>query len=254
MLFEERSRAESFGSVAELYDRVRPSYPSALVEALLEDGPGSVLDVGCGTGIAAAQLAACGCSVLGVEVDERMAAVARARGLEVEVAGFERWQARGRRFELVISGQAWHWIDPTAGVEKAADVLRERGRIGVFWNFGEPPAELAERLGAIYSRLEPDLESYSALLGSHRGRDRATLLAITASGRFDAPRSRTFPWSESYETTAWLELLQTHSDHRSLPEARRRRLLSAIGEAVDSLGGRFEMPYRAVLVSARRAD
>jgi hypothetical protein len=32
MLFDERSRAESFGAVAELYDRARPSYPPALVD------------------------------------------------------------------------------------------------------------------------------------------------------------------------------------------------------------------------------
>ena len=73
MLFEERHRAESFGGVAELYDRARPSYPPALIEELLSDGPRQVLDVGCGTGIAGALLAMRGCEVLGVEVDERMA-------------------------------------------------------------------------------------------------------------------------------------------------------------------------------------
>ncbi len=53
-LFEDRSRAESFGSVADLYDRARPSYPPALIDALLADGGRTVLDVGCGTGIAPA--------------------------------------------------------------------------------------------------------------------------------------------------------------------------------------------------------
>ena len=52
MLFEDRSRAESFGNVAQLYDRARPRYPPQLVEWLLSDGARRVLDVGCGTGIA----------------------------------------------------------------------------------------------------------------------------------------------------------------------------------------------------------
>ena len=48
--------AESFGTDAEGYDRARPGYPGALVERIIAGSPGpSVLDVGCGTGIAARQ-------------------------------------------------------------------------------------------------------------------------------------------------------------------------------------------------------
>jgi SAM-dependent methyltransferase len=100
VLFEQRSRAESFGAVAGLYDRVRPSYPRTLLDDLLSDDPADVLDVGCGTGIVAALLAARGCSVLGVEIDPRMAQLAGAKGLTVEVARFERWNDAGRRFDL----------------------------------------------------------------------------------------------------------------------------------------------------------
>ena len=74
-LHQDRSRAESFGSVAVLYDRARPSYPPALIDALTAGGAPTVLDVGCGTGIAAALLVARGCEVTGVEVDPRMAEI-----------------------------------------------------------------------------------------------------------------------------------------------------------------------------------
>ncbi|MFZ0170204.1 MAG: class I SAM-dependent methyltransferase, partial [Acidimicrobiales bacterium] len=77
-------------------------------------GP-DVLDVGIGTGIAARQFQAAGCRVLGIEVDARMAEVARRCGLEVEVAAFEAWDPAGRAFDAVISGQTWHWVDPVAG-------------------------------------------------------------------------------------------------------------------------------------------
>jgi predicted RNA methylase len=89
MLFDDRTRAESFGAVAELYDRARPSYPPELIDTLLEDAPRHVLDVGCGTGIASTLLAAGGADVLGIEVDARMAEVARTKGLAVEVSSFE---------------------------------------------------------------------------------------------------------------------------------------------------------------------
>lgn len=252
MLHRERTRAESFGAVAELYDRTRPSYPAALVEALLAERAERVLDVGCGTGIATALLAARGCHVLGVEVDKRMATLARARGLEVEVSPFERWQAAGRLFDLAISGQAWHWIDPVAGAAKLAAALDKRGRIALFWNFGNPPPQIEELFAPIYARLAPGLESYSVMLGHHDSRAEATVESIAASGRFTPAEVQSFRWSREYETAEWLELLQTHSDHRTLPPAQRKRLLTAIGEAVDAVGGSFEMPYETVLVSARR--
>ena len=53
--------------------------------------------------------------VLGVEVDARMAELARSRGFEVQIARFEDWDSRGVRFDAVVSGQTWHWIDPVAG-------------------------------------------------------------------------------------------------------------------------------------------
>jgi SAM-dependent methyltransferase len=252
MLFEDRSRAESFGAIAELYDRVRPSYPDELVDALLEGGAHRVLDVGCGTGIVAGLLTRRGCEVLGVEVDERMAEVARTRGIAVEVAPFEDWDAGGRAFDLLVAGQAWHWIDPVAGAQKAAALLAAGGSIGLFWNFGSPPRELAELFAPIYARLAPGVESYSVLLGGSDARADTAVAGIAASGGFEAAQLRTFAWSRRHDTAQWLEILQTHSDHQALEPARREQLLGEIGEAVESIGGTFEMPYEAVLVSARR--
>ena len=81
-----QERATIFGAEAERYDRTRPDYPAELVDALVPRAPMSVLDVGCGTGIASRLFAQRGCSVLGVEADARMAAVATARGTAVEVS------------------------------------------------------------------------------------------------------------------------------------------------------------------------
>ena len=128
-LHKARLIAESFGTDAEGYDRARPGYPAALVARIVAASPGSgVLDVGCGTGIAARQFQAAGCTVLGVEPDARMARFARFRGLPVEVATFEAWDPEGRRFDAVIAAQSWHWVDPVDGAAKAARVLRPGGR------------------------------------------------------------------------------------------------------------------------------
>src|ERR1700677_1303514 len=114
-----RQVAESFGADPERYDRTRPRYPQALVDRIIAASPGrDLLDVGIGTGISARPFRAAGCRVLGVEVDARMAAVARGDGFDVEVARFEEWDAKGQTFDTIIAGMTWHWVDPAAGATK----------------------------------------------------------------------------------------------------------------------------------------
>ncbi len=251
-LFQERSRAESFGAVALQYDRARPSYPPALLDALLDGGVQSVLDVGCGTGIAGALLAERGVEVLGIEIDERMAGIAREKGLEVEVGRFEEWDQGRRRFDLLTSGQAWHWIDPQAGSLAAARALREGGRIALFWNFGDPPPDVLALLAPIYARLVPEIEKFSIVLGNRGRRTDISATGIEASGEFGGVRVERFPWRKAYDTAAWVEHVATHSDHQTLPPEQRERLLGEVGAAIDHLGGSFEMSYETVLVSAAR--
>lgn len=107
--------------MARQYERYRPTYPDALLDDLATLRPARVLDVGCGTGKAAVGLAGRGLSVLGVELDLRMAVVACGHGVPVEVGAFETWDDAGRRFDLITCGAAWQWIDPELGMAKAAN-------------------------------------------------------------------------------------------------------------------------------------
>ena len=253
MLHQDRARAGSFGEDAARYDRVRPSFPADLVDELLRDGPGPVLDVGCGTGIAGRLFAARGCPVVGVEPDERMAAVARGHGLAVERATFEEWEPAGRRFALVIAAQAWHWVDPMAGALKAGQVLAPGGRVGLFWNQGRHQPEMKAALDRVYRRLAPGLDQYSIVLGNGiDGRLEAASDGLRTSGCFEPPVVAGFEWERSYSGAEWVEQLPTHSDHRTLPPPSLAALLAAVAEVIDGMGGRVEMGYRTWLVSARR--
>jgi len=258
VLHEDRVRAGSFGADAEQYDRSRPTYPPELIDDLLADlpvaGHASVLDVGVGTGIVSRLFLARGCSVVGVEPDERMAVLARRYGIRVEPGTFEEWVRNERKFDVVVSGQAWHWVDPARGAAKAATALRSGGHIGLFWNQGLHRPPLKESLEHAYRLIAPGLDGYSIALGKiDDDRFDRTAQSLRATGAFDRIEVRTYSWSRTYTTGQWLDQLPTHSDHRALSPERLALLLGEVGRTVDGVGGTFEMDYRTWLVTATRS-
>ena len=253
MLFHNRVRAGSFGDAAERYDRSRPSYPPGLIDDLMALGPHSVLDVGCGTGKAGVLLRDRGCAVLGVEADARMAAVAASRGLEMEVSPFEDWDPRGRRYDLVVSAQAWHWIDPVAGAAKAAEVLVPGGHLALAWNEGQYEDEDAlTALRGVYEQHAPQLHADAISTRRDKMDDRVDLDAIATTPGFGATEIRTYEWLQPYTTDQWIDMLGTHSDHATLPEAQRDALLEAVDRAVDGMGGTLLLRYRTALLLTPR--
>jgi SAM-dependent methyltransferase len=251
-----RAAAESFGIDAERYDRSRPSYPAELVARIVAASPGpDVLDVGCGTGIAARQFQAAGCTVLGVDVDARMAELARRHGLTVEVARFETWDAAGRTFDAVVAGQTWHWIDPVAGTAKAAAVLRPGGLLCVFWNGFQLPADLGAAFAEVYRRALPDSPLHQRMsTPSPEGyQPLATRAAdgIRDSGAFEEPDQWSFDWERTYTRDEWLDQVPTSGINTKLPPATMQAILAGLGPAIDAVGGVFPMRYTTLAVTAR---
>lgn len=248
--------AESFGADPARYDRARPAYPQPMVERVVAASPGrDVLDVGVGTGIVARQLVAAGCHVLGVDVDERMAAFARGTGIEVEVAPFEEWDPAGRTFDAVVAGQTWHWVDPVVGAVKAAAVLRPAGRFAAFWNAGRPPAELAEAFAAVYRRVVPEVPMFgqvapaSAGYGAFTGR---AIEGLRTAGGFGEPEEWQYSWDRRYTRDEWLDQVPTSGGHSRFPAERLSALLDGIGAAIDEAGGSFVVHYTTVVATAVR--
>ncbi len=245
MLHEDRRRADSFGEDAEAYDRFRPGYPEALVDDLVAPGVRCVLDVGCGTGIASRLFATRGCDVLGVEPDARMAAVARRHGIAVHVAAFETWDPPAEPFDLVVSGQAWHWIDPAVGPDRGAGVLRDGGRLALFWNTTNHDDRTRARLDEVYER-----HGFGAHVPSPPPEH--FIATLEACPRLEAVGERDYPWQHVYRRGDWLDLLRTASDHRVLPPDQREALLADIGAAIDDLGGSLTVGHDTHLITALR--
>ena len=134
-------KVEIFGDFAPEYDLFRPSYPEELWQKLLEEvREPRVADLGCGTGIAAVELARRGARVSGVEPDpgmreEAREAAARAGvSLEVVEGIGEVTNLETASRDLVTSAQSFHWFATPTALAEIARILDSNGRFALWWN------------------------------------------------------------------------------------------------------------------------
>jgi SAM-dependent methyltransferase len=228
-VFTDRRRAESFGSVASDYDLYRPRYPDALISRLVTRTGVRVLDVGAGTGILSAQLAAAGADLLAVEPDEQMAAVGRAKGILFECSTFEDWQAGGRTFDLITFGQSFHWVDPAVALPKLASLLKPDARLVLTWNRIRPAEPLRQEIENITAEF-----GVATPAANSANNAETALQTLLRDSDFAVERIE-IGEELHYSTEQWLNLVFTHSNHIILePEVQaelRRRLRTLIGDS-----------------------
>jgi SAM-dependent methyltransferase len=241
-----------FGEVADQYDAARPSYPDALFDTIVDFGAlragDRALEVGAGTGKATTGFVARGLDVHALEPSPEMAAVLRAKGVDVEETLFESWSAPTEPFRLVYAAQAWHWVGGDDRFERAAAALEPGGTVAFFWNLGRNwTGPLREENDAAYAQHAPELSNEPWSFDWVRE-------GIAACSLLEPPVMRSLSWTQTYTSADWVQFLGTHSNHRMLPADRRARLYSAVGDAIDRYGGRVEVVYDVKCHLGRRVD
>jgi SAM-dependent methyltransferase len=246
---------KTFGKDAELYDRVRPTYPPGLygdLAALLGNPRRPrVLEIGCGTGQATGPMLDRGWSVKAVELSPELSRVARAKLPELEVitADFDSWPLPAEKFDLVISATAFHWLDPEIRVTKSADALRPGGVLAVVstHHVAGGSEQFFADVQDCYNRFTADADN-SGL--PHPDDVPADSAEFVASGRFGPVEVRRYGWEQSYTTAEYLDLLSSYSGHRALTTKARDGLYDCIGARIEAAGGSITKSYLTQLTAA----
>jgi SAM-dependent methyltransferase len=225
---------ETFGSVAELYDRARPTYPAVVFDDLEELAglePGSrVLEIGPGTGKATVELAQRGYAVTGVELSAELAEVARRNVPEAEivVADFESWEPAEADFGAVVAFAAFHWIAPHLQYAKPTRLLRPGGALAVVHG---PHVHLPDG-DPFWVEVQED---YDAVVPSPRNRPPlypeevdGYSAEFEASGAFERVVERRHLHSLTYTADSHVALLGTFSENIALPDEQREELFRRI--------------------------
>jgi SAM-dependent methyltransferase len=133
--------------------------------AIIERCQGPVLDIGCGPGRMTVGLAERGIPALGIDITPEALSIAEPRGAAVlrrdvfdRVPGVNRW-----RTVLLIDGNIGIGADPRALLDRASELLRDRGRLIVEVTTPDAPSEsrlvrveIGARAGPWFGWIEVD--------------------------------------------------------------------------------------------------
>ncbi|MHB8642903.1 MAG: class I SAM-dependent methyltransferase [Gaiellaceae bacterium] len=161
----DRSSARAFASVAELYERRRPSYPQELVDWVAERldlRPGrTVADIGAGTGKLTRLLAATGARVVAIEpLDEMRAYIPDS--IESLAGSAESLPLEDESVDALTAAAAFHWFDPGRAYPELHRVLRTNGLLAVVGNHRELDDPVQNAVQDVVGGFVPTLDELAS--------------------------------------------------------------------------------------------
>ncbi len=229
---EPLGEAKAFGRISDLYDSARTGYPAPLIDDILayaDAGTGAKLfDIGCGTGQATLAFSQRGYTILGVDASPEMIEVAVRKcaafpNASFATTSFEEAEIPPESFDIILSGMAWHWLDPKTAYQKAFALLRHHGTLALFWSHQQKEnSRFVEQAGRI-------LDGYG---GPNRGPAGSRVLEIVRDVDAQLRQDRGYTAIERREYTEniphskqrYLDLVISYGWVQVLTEPFRQRL------------------------------
>lgn len=263
---DEHEGRDLFGSDPRNYNEIRPPYPEQIYEFLLTTGAlranTSTLEIGAGNGLATRRLLDFGANPLTVvEPDKRFSPLLRSivKLYKAEIhciaASFEEAALPRRHYDLVAAATSFHWIQPSIGLAKVAEVLKPGGYVALWWHvFGD------------IGRDDPYHEATSTILqplssSPSGGPDTvpfaldtlARLRDFSSTGQFEQLEYTAYRWTLVLNTAQVGSLYATFSSISRLPEEQRKTILRQLMEVADRhFGGIVERNMVSPVYVARR--
>jgi len=250
---------KSFGSIAEIYDEIRPNYPPSMFDDLFRLLPSrpAILEVGPGTGKATRDLLRRGARVRAIEIDPAMAAklreVLQSPALTVTVGDFEEVDVGEHGYDAVFSATAYHWISPRAQVDRPTSVLNPGGVVAIVdLNQVSSPDD-----DGFFAAAQPIYERYGE---GHTGPpapernavDPPMHLVLRGDQRFSDVEVRAYDWNQTYSAAGYRKLMLSYSSTQMMTPSARQGLLDDMEDFVrQQFGNQVTRPIVVTLTTAR---
>jgi len=253
----------TFDTVASLYDEVRPGYPDVIIDTIIErsglPAESRILEIGCGTGQITRPFARRGYAILALELGPALAALAAEHlrpypQVRVVPVAFEMWPIEREAFDVVLSAQAFHWIDPAFGLARAAEALKPQGAIALVWHLDRSEhTDFYRATQPLYERFLPS-DAQREHVDPLEQRAMRYHDALSQSDAFTRLTTFRHSWQRQYTGPQFLKLLQTFSNHQALPEPAKTQFFQGMAAELARFGNVVTRHYETLLLVAHKAD
>jgi SAM-dependent methyltransferase len=249
-----------FGKTVEDYARYRAGFPPELLDRLLKRRvlrpSADVLDVGCGTGTLALQMAQRGCHVIGIDASSEMidrsrrAAKDERLSIDFRVGRAENTGLPNASLDAVLAGQCWHWFDRHEAAAEMLRVLRRHGRLAiVHFDWVAQCGNVAEITEALIQAWNPNWQ-----LGGSAGVYPAWFRDLGEAG-FENIESFSFDVGAPYTQEGWVGRIRASAGvAASMPVSRVEEFSAALRDRISTAfaGGSILIPHRVWAVYGQK--
>ena len=252
----------TFSKVIKDYDTARPGYPKELYDTVMKFAElgteAEVLEVGAGTGQATDLFLQGDFRFDLLEVSEEQVLFLKQKyrdnpRVTVKKDYFEQYKAE-KKYDLIYSATAFHWVDSWIGYPKAWEMLNTGGILAVFWHM----SSVTYYEGGIFDGLNALKKKY--LPQESLGFDEEGILKvkerrvaqIQSGGCFAAPEIYEYRWTDTYDAERYVTLLNTYSGTQTLSDEKRAEYLEEVRAYINANGGKVELPQHVMLYLVRK--
>jgi ubiquinone/menaquinone biosynthesis C-methylase UbiE len=251
---------ETYSRLAEEYDcdlNVHSCWGKAADQALasivIKDQYRSILDIGCGTGRAVAQLAAKGkpgVQWYGIDPAENMCKITaqRAQGipsLHAKVGSFESIPLEAKSLDYIFSILAFHWVtNLDASVKELKRVLKPSGDMDLFFIGRNNGREFIQATTPIFLKhMGPALLLESAKMRKQLTRDAAFKLFSQVFDPAQLSVEESFLTFNDTLEGHWAWWVRVEGHFMQIPPAKKKACDDEVKAAIARLGTGDQIPY-----------
>lgn len=258
----DRSLGKTFGTVSSLYDKARIGYPPELISDIIKFSrikkEGRILEIGCGSGQATISFAEKGYFITGLDISEDLLTIAKEKCATFPNArfithSFEDALIENNSVDLIISGLAWHWVKPEERYEKAYRILRDQGTLAFFWSYQQKgKSEIVSAVGKIFDKYG---RKGAGPAGS-RMKEYAEFVydELRDHPLFGNVEKKEYSVTLEFSREQYINLVFTYSWVLTLTKVDQEELRRELEETLKEYKERLPIPYKFVLVLARKKE
>lgn len=251
-----------YSRAAQAYNQARPNYPPSLVTQVVDIAKlstnSAILEVGCGPGTATVSFAPLVSSIMCVEPNPDFTELARQNckthpNVTILDTSFEEWPLIEAEFDAVLAATSFHWIPAEVGYPKAAQALKENGRLILLWNKSlQPSYKIHQQLTKVYQRHAPALARYEDKPVQEKILQDLGRMMVE-SEYFQDMSSGHVSTQVTYNTAEYLTLLTTYSPYLELSPQTRQGLFNDLQTLIDKkFGGKLQLSYTSAFHIAQK--